>query len=261
MITVNGIKLEPTIFPDGTSQVWKLHPEIIDSDILKVDWRFEFEREIVFLYSLRRLRPRALIYLNVPYLPYGRQDKEVSNTTTFNLWMLGDLLNPLKLAEVRSLDAHNPEAAHFIIHNFVNQEPTDLHARAIKEHLPNVLIFPDEGAERRYRHLGVFPKIVMEKTRDQASGIITGHQIKSSTSENRSPGLKFLIVDDICDGGATFVSIAEMIHRTYREAKIWLFVTHGIFSQGRARLEDQGIYLLTTNSLPRNEPSPDNYEV
>lgn len=40
-----------------------------------------------------------------------------------------------------------------------------------------------------------------------------------------------LIIDDICDGGGTFIQLAEKL-KGLGAAKIGLFVTHGIFSKG-----------------------------
>jgi ribose-phosphate pyrophosphokinase len=41
----------------------------------------------------------------------------------------------------------------------------------------------------------------------------------------------FLIVDDICDGGRTFIELAKVL-RPLTNGSIFLYVTHGIFSQG-----------------------------
>ena len=42
---------------------------------------------------------------------------------------------------------------------------------------------------------------------------------------------RILIVDDICDGGATFVGLAKEL-RAAGAKKVYLYVTHGIFSKG-----------------------------
>jgi ribose-phosphate pyrophosphokinase len=58
--------------------------------------------------------------------------------------------------------------------------------------------------------------------------------------------MRCLIVDDICDGGATFVALA----RKLREAgaiEVSLFVTHGIFSKGKDLEGIDNIY--TTGSF------------
>jgi phosphoribosylpyrophosphate synthetase len=65
---------------------------------------------------------------------------------------------------------------------------------------------------------------------------------------------KFLILDDICDGGATFLAVVEALKKRVGLPimEFHLFVSHGIFSKGRKVLEEQGIQIYTTNSLLHN---------
>ena len=43
--------------------------------------------------------------------------------------------------------------------------------------------------------------------------------------------VRFLIVDDICDGGRTFLEAAKIL-KEETTGKLFLYVTHGIFSKG-----------------------------
>ena len=59
----------------------------------------------------------------------------------------------------------------------------------------------------------------------------------------------FIIVDDICDGGATFINIAkELKVHLSPEANVYLIVTHGIFSKGLEVLFDYFDGIYCTNS-------------
>ena len=250
-------ELKPTIFPDGTSQVWKLNDEILQCEAIAVVWNFESEREVIDLLSLRKLLPDHQIDLHIPYLPYGRQDKEVHNELTFNLQVLADLLNSMNLESVTSVDAHNPDVTKKLIHEFVNIKPETLHNRLIEAVKPDVIVFPDAGAAQRYKTK--LPKIICSKVRDQKTGAITGHDIYENAYVDLNPGTKLLIVDDICDGGATFISVAKMLHHQEKNLLVDLFVTHGIFSKGREHLLTNGINAVyTTNSLLKNK---DGFEV
>ena len=54
-----------------------------------------------------------------------------------------------------------------------------------------------------------------------------------------------LIVDDLCDGGMTFIKSAERLYEL--EAKeVHLYVSHGIFSKGLKPLTDSGIKRIFT---------------
>jgi len=67
-----------------------------------------------------------------------------------------------------------------------------------------------------------------------------------------------IIIDDICDGGATFINIAKIL-TGYKEfkGKIYLIVTHGIFSKGFAELSQyfKGIYCTNSYSDLKFHPS------
>lgn len=40
MIKVNGIEIKADIFPDKTSQVWKLPDEFFNSAVIDITWEF-----------------------------------------------------------------------------------------------------------------------------------------------------------------------------------------------------------------------------
>jgi len=58
-----------------------------------------------------------------------------------------------------------------------------------------------------------------------------------------------VIIDDICDGGRTFVELAKVIKENQSDAKIYLIVTHGIFSAGFNDLNKFFEKIFTTNSI------------
>lgn len=261
MIKVNDFVLNSTRFPDGTSQVWKLPEEILKEDLLTVEWRFEEERELFDLFSLRKLCPATYLHLYIPFLPYARQDKPLANDSTFNLYVFADLLNQLHANQIEAIDTHNPALCKRLISGFSNIRLDHIIQRMMDDMKPDVLVYPDKGASERYRlkHESI---MVFEKTRDQSTGTITGHHLASHQRTPERVGYelqgkfrpkKFLIVDDICDGGATFISVAASIRKRCPSAIVDLYVSHGIFSKGRQALHLCGIdEIYTTDSLPRN---------
>lgn len=260
VVTDKGLQctVKPTIFPDGTSQVWKLPTELFRSSHLEVTWNFEAEREILDLLSLRKLltHPAHTIDLHIPYLPYGRQDKEVTNESTFNLHVFADLVNSLNCLSVTTVDAHNPQETARLIKNLQNVDVRSLQLSLVHQTQPDYIVYPDKGAEARYPRLSS-NVIVFEKVRNQSTGQITGHSINYTHSCDAAQSLKagssFLIVDDLCDGGATFISIAKTLRELASNVKIDLYITHGIFSRGREALLTNGINrVYTTNSLLKN---------
>lgn len=250
----------PTIFPDGTSQVWKLEPHILKQPRYRITWNFEAEREIFDLHSLVALlrwgNPyHAQIQLHIPYLPYGRQDKTVSNDTTFNLCVFATLINNMGLDLVSSVDVHNPALTEKLINNFSNHGIEETHRKIISEIQPTFIVFPDKGAMSRY-HTGLsqIDTIFCDKIRDQSTGQILGTTLNMKGNRDFISRDRLLIVDDICDGGATFIGVAKALREKNEYMQINLFVTHGIFSKGKQHLIQNGIdYIYTTNSLLQNK--------
>ena len=85
-----------------------------------------------------------------------------------------------------------------------------------------------------------FPFLHGEKVRDQLSGKITSYELKG-----KPEGMNVMIVDDICDGGATFVILAKALYEGGAK-EVNLFVTHGIFSKGLEPLKEAGIKRIFT---------------
>lgn len=59
---------------------------------------------------------------------------------------------------------------------------------------------------------------------------------------------KIYIVDDLCDGGATFMAEGEYLKRLYPNKKLILFVYHGLFTQGIHPLLTYFDEIICTNS-------------
>ena len=238
MIELDGIKIDVTRFPDTTTQVWNLSEELLSPEfVATIRWTFESESEIISLAQLKALLDNAgrKIYLILEYLPYARQDKKVSNDATFALYPFATLLNSLGFDKITILDPHSPVALE-LIKNSQAIYPIEEVNQIILEDKIDILCFPDKGAQEKYSniHLGT-PNVFANKVREQSTGKILETKIEGSAI-----GKRVLIVDDICDGGATFTALAKVLKEagaTY----VGLQVTHGIFSKGIQVLLDSGI--------------------
>jgi ribose-phosphate pyrophosphokinase len=234
MIKLNGIPINVTIFPDNTSQVWKVEGI---KDYNTVEWTFESEAEFLHLAQLKDLLDAELcqeVTLKVSYLPYARQDKPVSNTTSFALTTFTKLLNTLNFTQVFFDDVHSYKAVRLINRGY-NCKPIGITSVALK--LEANLCYPDKGAAQRY-HTGLTP-VVLEKERDQLTGALTMKPLSQSLSG------PYLVVDDICDGGGTFILAAKELYKA-GASDVHLYVSHGIFSKGIQILRDAGIKRIFT---------------
>lgn len=114
-----------------------------------------------------------------------------------------------------------------------------------------ILVSPDAGASKKIyklaEQIGYKGDIITcSKDRDKDGKLtktivpITDNIIKSKKD--------YIIIDDICDGGATFINIAKELKKLYNCNKIYLIVTHSIFSKGFEELSKYFDGIYCTNS-------------
>ena len=102
-----------------------------------------------------------------------------------------------------------------------------------------ILLSPDAGEEKKLHSAAkklaksdnVIEVISASKTRDTKSGEITSTHIHGEVA-----GKDFIILDDICDGGRTFIELAKSL-KEKKSGAVYLYVTHGIFSKGLDELK------------------------
>jgi ribose-phosphate pyrophosphokinase len=240
MLFMNGKPIVPTIFPDKTSQVW--HVEGINPEGRNlVHWEFDHEGELMHLAQLRELLPNVpRPVLCIPYLPYARQDKPIGNNETFALVPFLRLLSALEFANIEVFDPHNPVIVKTWLHNVTIVNPTLEIEQAVRECAPDVICYPDAGARARYDDIAPqLPVIFADKTRDNATGNIIGMRVPEAS------GLRVLIVDDLCDGGMTFIKLAQAL-KAGGALEVNLYVSHGLFTKGTKVLHDAGIQRIFT---------------
>lgn len=94
----------------------------------------------------------------------------------------------------------------------------------------------DAGAVERAEEVAQFYEagvIYADKTR--VEGRIVGHEIIDQVGYvNKSDTI--WVIDDLCDGGATFISIAKALREEFEFGELKLYVTHGLFSRGKEEL-------------------------
>ena len=188
--------------------------------------------------------------LVMPYIPYARQDRQCVEGESFTLKVFTDLINSAKFDKVFVIDAHS-DVAPALINNCVNisnQEYVQMAYWAIG--LPEVmLVSPDSGANKKsnklFDNLGVFLGLIKcDKRRNMSTGELSFFEVFADNLY----GKPCLIVDDICDGGRTFIGIAEELKKK-NAGDIYLFVTHGIFSYGTEELTKNFKKVFCTNSF------------
>lgn len=258
-----GRKYNSFKYPAGETQVRLTHDTCIamsDADEVHVIARIT-DGDIMPLALLtdalfgERYTARSPKYvLILPYLPYSRADRRFVDGDCFGLKTFGKLINMLAYDQVVTLDAHSYKAKQYIS-NLVDVSPVSI-IKDIVTPLPlnTLILLPDEGSFKRY-DLSSIPNFVdnAEKVRDPESGRLSGFEVPEQIArfgerDYREEQVEnVLIVDDICDGGGTFLGIAEKIDPGIN---LYLYVTHGIFSKGVHNLLNRFKHIYTTDSVP-----------
>ena len=222
------------------------------------------------------------IVVDMKYLPYARQDRICKFGEPFSLKFVIEYLKFLNVP-IWVTDVHSEEAgkiareqeARIIFDDYINSflyierlRKINLFDTRFDNRL--VKIAPDKGAVKRISRwvslvntseqysidFNKFAKIynsaktlVANKTRSEGK-VIQQLEIPEGFSLEKKD---ILIVDDICDGGATFIELAKII-KPMNPASITLFVTHGIFRNGTDSLYEAGFdRVITTDSLPQTQ--------
>lgn len=245
MIYLNGKPVNVTIFPDKTSQVWHLEQDLskIGFGLSKITWIFESESEIMHLAQLKTLLANHGISasLHMTYLPYGRQDKGISNDSTFAMHTFCNLIEHMGFTTVSCMDPHSEFMSIYFGKYFKAIYPTELVKTVYNLTSSNVLCYPDAGATLKYHSIYEnYPNVCGVKERDQATGNITSYKLVGDVYDK-----KVLIVDDICDGGATFIALTKQLLDN-GATEVNMFVTHGVFSKGVKILKRAGIKRVFT---------------
>jgi ribose-phosphate pyrophosphokinase len=250
MIKINGVEINPTIFPDKTSQVWQLPAELLVDLVTQKDievvWTFQSEAEVMHLCQLSTLLqqycPHATLTLKTNYWPYARQDKEVRNDLSFARQVFESIIAGY-YDYFSALDLHSPSE----VLSIDNRSPNSRIAGLVKQYGYDHLVFPDAGAKNRYGPVGHLTSGSMcmdqhityfRKVRDQKTGKIEIIEPQSDIAAVN--GKSCMIIDDICDGGGTFCGVAECL-RNAGTIKIGLFCTHALLTKGTNHLFDSGI--------------------
>ena len=179
--------------------------------------------------------------LMLPYLPAARADRGVPLGARVYAKMIGSM----DADAVIGLDPHS-EMITEEIRNLKIADHHDLVIGAIgNDRLYDALICPDKGAIERTEALAArmgLDVYYAEKHRDFETGKITGIEIPKPPPAHG----RYLIADDICDGGGTFMGLADALPSD----RLGLWVTHGIFSGKADRLRGSFEHIYTTDSHP-----------
>lgn len=178
------------------------------------------------------------VSLKMPYVPYARYDRAMVSPDSFSLKVFANLLNSLNFDEVIVQDCHS-EVTTDLINNCINLSQYQLIKDVFDFSSYDLIVAPDKGSlfkAARIAKLLNKELIICNKVRDQTTGSLSlSYDILSRT--NIIKGKNVLILDDICDGGGTFMLAGKELLK-YKPNNLGLCITHGIFSKGVDTLKE-----------------------
>jgi len=184
----------------------------------------------------------------VPYFPFARQDRRTDEWSGFELSLALDLVKDIDIVIV---DPHS-DVAGLLPH--IQQKVFVKQLKAVGGFRPDqMVVIPDRGAtSKALSWLGKHDFIQGEKHRDPTTGRLSGF----SVPDKDLAGRPCIIVDDICDGGGTFIGLAEKL-KEKGAGDLTLAVTHGLFTKGIGLLLQKfdRIYACSYSGKPTVYPS------
>lgn len=251
-------EMQVRLKPETVKEVQTLNAEDVLIVLLRINTTERLLEASHLINAISGVRStKCKLSVQVPYLPYGRADRRFTpgDCLGIDITSIGLLGQLPWYADVASFDIHNKEAATGVNVNITPELESVIKnfAKGRSTNTVNVL-FPDKGAADRYALPNHYEnnvtalklnKVYCQKQRDPATGKLAGFVVPELVYDNT------IVIDDICDGGGTFIGIAESLglHPKGLGDSLALYVSHGIFSKGLEELTRFYDKIYTTDSF------------
>lgn len=251
---VGGIELQDAIssedilvFADGSVRV-KLNPEIfkgslsctlaesfkIGAYIQSMDDLMVVAQIVDILRKNTRVIPQFTLQITSPV--YSRYDRVMLEDRTDGFG-LNTFVKFIKVTGVDTVELYDPHSEVFgkLLELNGLKVITQLQAKIVQLTLgihDFIRVYPDKGSLKKQCGNGYAP-VIFDKVRSVDTGRILGVECiegrKILSNEQDAP---FMIVDDICEGGGTFLGVAKEFWKLSHSAnELQLMVTHGLFTK------------------------------
>lgn len=259
------IKFKISKFPDGqqTVDLTNLLPGVFFDKIVRIKSRLNNFRDLELIICANQALINAgasRIHLYVPYFVGARSDRKFQEGgVNYLKQVICPIINSQNFASVTVIDPHS-DVLEACLNNYVKEN----NFKVVKFALTNIdnkdgaqnricLVSPDAGAYKKIfdvaKNFKIENIVTANKVRDLKTGNILKTEVPNLPVSISNEELKYVIVDDICDGGRTFIELAKAIREQRPNSQIYLVVTHGIFSNGLYELSKEIDGIFSTNSV------------
>jgi len=219
----SDIKYKISSFPDGQQTVDLTDTIKQYNDPIYLKSRLnsfkDLELIICATQAIRNQIPNKEIKLYVPYFLGSRSDRKFQDGgVNYLKQVICPIINSQNYSSVTVMDPHSD-----VLEACLNNYNKENNFKLVKFALSNIdnkdgaqdricLVSPDAGAYKKIfdvaKFYGISNIITATKVRDMKTGNILHTEIPVLDQHN---DLTYVIVDDICDGGRTFVELAKVI--------------------------------------------------
>ncbi len=229
----NEIVFQSFTFSGGEPHI-KIVSKIDFNEVVTITHRINSFNDLgLFCLAVDALKRMDVMKINafIPYFPAARQDRVMIPGEPLSVKIYADIINSMHLNKVLVFDPHS-EVTPALLNNCEVISNHDFILKVTKMIGKEILLIsPDGGALKKIykvsEYLGGVDVIECSKSRDVKTGKLSGFKVYSEDLQ----GKDCLIVDDICDGGGTFIGLAEEL-KNKNAGNLYLAVSHGIFSKG-----------------------------
>lgn len=259
-----------TKFPDGQVHV-KVNAAGVQGAHVKIACQPHSSDDLfgIALYA-EALRHKGVASLDwiCPLIPWSRMDRRMSENEPHSMKVMAKFINELEFDCVYTATPHS-DVCEALIDNLTILDPFPAFiSRLVAERKLDpenlILVAPDMGAVKRTQKIAqMFPKepsiAILSKKREDGEvklGVAQAPDVYKDTA--------ILVVDDLLDGGATFVNAVPVLKQVYGDRPRHLMIAHGLFSNFRNLLllqsEYETISFLDHSFMPQevdlNVPQP-----
>ncbi|CAL2108788.1 ribose-phosphate pyrophosphokinase [Tenacibaculum sp. 190524A02b] len=248
--TQNSINFEQFTFSGGEPHL-KITTDLENVEEVTITHRIRSFNDVgILLLAVNALRNLGVQKLHafIPYFPAARQDRIMIAGEPLSVKVYADIINSQHFNSVTVFDPHSEVTPALlnnckVMHNYTFVERV---TQQLTEDL--VLISPDGGALKKiYKvasYLQKYEVVECSKVRDVKTGKLSSFKVYHEDLQ----GKDCLIVDDICDGGGTFLGLAQELKKK-NAGNLYIAVSHGIFSKGTELLNQYFSKIFTTDSF------------
>lgn len=248
--TKNEITYDYFTFSGGEPHI-KITTQFSNVEKVSITHRIQSFNDIgILLLAVNALRNMGVTKLDLllPYFPAARQDRLMVSGEALSVKVYANIINNQHFNSVTVFDPHS-EVTPALLNNCKVLDNFDFIKQITNQLNENLLLIsPDGGALKKiYKvaaYLQNYDVVECSKSRDVKTGKLSGFKVYTDDLQ----GKDCLLVDDICDGGGTFLGLAKEL-KAKNAGNLYLAISHGIFSKGFESLGKEFKKIFTTDSF------------